>query len=1337
MLPLYLIALLLTQYINVALANNHSIGYCNTFDNCGKKSIFGKELPCSNYTKAQTPDVESRERLQKICGQDFEYVCCSPAQIESLESNLKRVDAIISSCPACHKNFYDFFCQFSCSPNESTFVEIVKTENAKDTGKEIVTEINQYVDPKMAEKFFDSCKNVKFSATNGFAMDLIGGGAKNYSQFLKFLGDEKPLLGGSPYQINFKYKLDEDQKSDGLILRNDVMYNCDDEKYKCACTDCEASCPKLPHAKNLHKRCTVGIIPCFSFSVLTVLVCLIVLLGGYHVYLAKAKKFRQRSGSYHSHDDGDEEMISPLVYVTVRKRVVRRFLDKLNSYIQNSFAKLGRFCSTFPGIVIGFSLIISLALSLGIFNLQLETNPINLWVSPNEPAYINQQYFEKNFGEWFRVEQVIISSKNATEPIFNWQTISWWFEQELKLENLNKVVSLSDICFKPLDETCAIESFTQYFHGDINEINEQNWRTKLQDCANAPVNCLPTFQQPLKPQLLFDNNDISKATAFTVTILINNNSTDTKMTRKSEAYEHSFQEWAQALVEEGNKSNLDIAYSTEVSLTEELNQSSNTDVRIIVISYLAMFIYASLALGGKLPNASKISLVKTRFTLGLCGIIIILLSVTASVGLFSFVGLRSTLIIAEVIPFLVLAIGVDNIFLIVHELHKISEHEPDLDIPIRIAFAMRNIGPSCFISAILQISMFLLATAVDMPAVKNFAIYSAGAVAINFILQMTCFVSLLALDQQRMESNRVDCAPWITIPAIMIHGGQDEARGTRNRVAAERIGQEEEQVDGDSDDFVGKTDKHLEYNFSGWISDRYAPYILGRTTRPKILTFFILWLGISLSLFPGVQFGLDQRIALPRGSYLINYFNSIYDYFNTGPPVFFVVKDLDVRTREHQKQLCGKFPACNEFSLANILEQEFKRLKKSMIAEPTSNWLDDFFTWLNPDLDQCCRFKKSSLVFEMDFGTDIDIDIDTEKKHEFCTPNAPDRQCQTCYAGHVPAYGPSMEGLPQDRDFMFYFNQWIQEPSDPCPLGGKAPYSNSISRTKDKINASYFRTSHTPLRSQDDFIAAYKHSIRIVDEVKKFIPSLDIFSWSPFYVYFVQYVNIVSLTFGLLTGAIAIIWAVCTVLLGSIRSSTVMTITIASIMINMGGVMSLWGISLNAVSLVNLVICCGLAVEFTIHITRAYTVSKVSLFQDESEEAMYNNFINYNSVNSSLSSSLQELNSQLRYSKAFNALVTVGGSIIGGITITKLIGITILAFTRSKIFEVYYFRMWFALIVIAAVHSLVLLPILLSYFGDLNKLNTIVYDGGQFSSGVGIGGEEFARDFESESNTDL
>lgn len=44
----------------------------------------------------------------------------------------------------------------------------------------------------------------------------------------------------------------------------------------------------------------------------------------------------------------------------------------------------------------------------------------------------------------------------------------------------------------------------------------------------------------------------------------------------------------------------------------------------------------------------------------------VLLAVISSLGLLSYVGITATLIILEVVPFLVLAVGVDNLFILVH-----------------------------------------------------------------------------------------------------------------------------------------------------------------------------------------------------------------------------------------------------------------------------------------------------------------------------------------------------------------------------------------------------------------------------------------------------------------------------------------------------------------------------------------------------------------------------------------------------------------------------------------------------------------------------------------------
>lgn len=57
--------------------------------------------------------------------------------------------------------------------------------------------------------------------------------------------------------------------------------------------------------------------------------------------------------------------------------------------------------------------------------------------------------------------------------------------------------------------------------------------------------------------------------------------------------------------------------------------------------------------------------VDSKISLGIAGILIVLSSVACSLGIFSYMGMPLTLIVIEVIPFLVLAVGVDNIFILV------------------------------------------------------------------------------------------------------------------------------------------------------------------------------------------------------------------------------------------------------------------------------------------------------------------------------------------------------------------------------------------------------------------------------------------------------------------------------------------------------------------------------------------------------------------------------------------------------------------------------------------------------------------------------------------------
>lgn len=761
--------------------------------------------------------------------------------MKTLGDQLGQAAPLIAACPACINNFRSFYCDFTCSPDQSTFMTVTQTQKTT-TGQRAVKSIDYAVSDDFANGFYDSCKSVQFGATNGFAMDLIGGGAKDAAAFLKYMGDVRPGLG-SPFQIDFPQ---------GGTNYTRSPLSCADSGIdaRCACADCPSVCPALPYIPPPGEgQCTVGKVSCLTFSMLLVYGAIIgfglLYYGGRTAMRARRRQYERMaltdpplspttpgleglvgrgssgadtdsgpSGSIHFRLGRGASLLDPMEHLQPKQ-------NQINAALRRFFYRLGLSCASHPFVTFLLAAIVIGLLNIGWTRFAVETDPVRLWVSPSSEAASQKAFFDDNFGPFYRNEQIFITATDKGASPVSYDTLDWWLKTEGEIKQLSSRngYTLDDVCFAPsgAHTPCVVQSVSAWLGDDMEQWGD-DWANRIKDCAGRPGECLPDFGQPIDPKLILGGaqGDWLHAKALVVTYVVNNYEEDDPRIAHAEEWERTLEDYLAALdVPEG----IHISFSTGVSLEEQLNQSTNTDVKIVVLSYLVMFLYVSLSLGGgRVPKREigrmfkrlgaeihkagyKLGIVKTlpdreamepslstvptlvlvnsKFTLGLFGIAIVLIAVSSSVGLFSFLGVRVTLIIAEVIPFLVLAVGVDNVFILVHELDRQNAMHAAPDAPPtgvdsdsdddeiefgrtsgssaglpaeeRVARAVARMGPSILLSSTTEVVAFALGALVPMPAVRNFAIYAAGSVLIGALLQVTVFVSAMVLDLKRSE----------------------------------------------------------------------------------------------------------------------------------------------------------------------------------------------------------------------------------------------------------------------------------------------------------------------------------------------------------------------------------------------------------------------------------------------------------------------------------------------------------------------------------------------------------------------------------------------------------
>ena len=895
--------------------------------------------------------------------------------------------------------------------------------------------------------------------------------------------------------------------------------------------------------------------------------------------------------------------------------------------LESVFNVIGRKVATHPILVSVISLMMTSIILTGLIFIDFELEPQKLWVSQTSQTNYQQLFFGKKFGAYFRINQMIMRLQNQsnTEDIFTKPYLRKLFDVQERIVNttfdfMGKNMSVSDFCYKPISgKGCMITSATNFWLENRTAMEESDVKEVakcLQTGTEGEMPCFDSIGTPIQINAIFGmqgcegGEAISEcsvcnktARSMSVTFLLQNDFYTNKAAQKweQEVFQKAIHDFNEQ--EEKENSDLRIFYMMERSVSDELEIESAQNVVVVVISYLAMFIYISMMMG-EFP-----SITKSRILVGLGGIFVVILSCLGAFAIVSLFGIKQTLISAEVVPFLVLAIGVDNMFFItgardrvINSINAAKEQGKDVrnySNSEQMGIALGEVGPSITTAAIGEFLSFLVGYLTDIPALESFCLCASFAVLINYFLQMTLFVAFVSLDDKRVDANRYDIVPCF------------------------------KKTVGRSEHYEGK--KCLQ-NFA----ITYYEFLM---KTPVVCTVLVIYIGMTVfSVYSIFNFplGLNQQTTVTQNGDLFNYFKTQEKYVDVGSPGYLVFYNIDYNNAEN-------------LALIDKMSDHLSTL--STVQPPVYSWYKDFQKFMDPYYKDKCNknldvLKTQPLAYQV---------------REFLKIKTDDPCCKE----------DGMCGEPYLNDLAF--------------------------NDKGEIEASRFRFQHIPLVNQSVYVNAvlqtnavartYRDNFTLMEgrnKTQNFVlngKTVDIntvFPYSLFYVYYDQYLFIRGISVqNLLIGFATIFLAVQLVM--NLKGAALTVLFCFSCVLHLIGVLYLlnfipdYTVELNAISVVNIVVALGLSVEFCAHIIIFY-------------------------MKSPKSNSLTPNVDHIKYS-----LKNVGVSVLVGIMTTKVIGVFVLLFAPSKVFQIYYFRMYFFLIVVGFFHGFMLLPIFLTYVNVRSK----------------------------------
>jgi predicted RND superfamily exporter protein len=582
------------------------------------------------------------------------------------------------------------------------------------------------------------------------------------------------------------------------------------------------------------------------------------------------------------------------------------------------FGKTGKWIAKHPWWVIFLTHVLVLFFATGFIFINFEKNTAKLYNPQNSQSERDLGRANKYFPLKFRREMVIVKPKNQHhDGVLTEQC----FMDALRLDHaIRSLQDYKKYCMKdPVRKQCVVITPLELFQYNPASLrNVTAWLTSIYgNTSYLMSNGRPAFYNfpaIFGTSLKIEHGVIQSADVLQMIYVMNDpaNNTDYQNILKFE------QTLLDTVFKVKNELKyVEVLYTTARSMDDAVNESSISDLSLFFITFLFMIIFACLASGNFVNPRQGHALLATS-----C-VIAVSYGIICGLGFGMWLGIPFISIVGF-LPFLVLGVGLDDMFIIVNEFDRLPR---GLSVVRCVSIVMTNTGSSITMTTVTTLAAYLISTSTSFLAIRYFCLYATFCIAFSYLFVVGFFVAALSLDGRRVKAGRLDCLPCLLV----------KQKNTADDVAA-------------SKDHLEKKGKHG-FLFADRIMRIWAEFLLKRTTSVIVVVILVGMIVCGVIAGRNVDQRFDNELIAKPGSYLEEYLQAFKTHYSKSLEVN-IILDREISYKWWRTQ--------NQILKLSTIAKENKFYKRFALS-----WMEAFRIWSETNKVKANgkRFMKSLKTF--------------------------------------------------------------------------------------------------------------------------------------------------------------------------------------------------------------------------------------------------------------------------------------------------------------------------------------------------------------------------------------